>query len=316
MKVLFVSSGNAKNGISPIIFNQAQSLRKHGISIDFFTIKGKGFLSYFRHIFILRKYLKTNKFDIIHAHYSNCLIVSYYSKKNEKLGISFMGTDILKRKSLGQKLISTVSIWLARKKASFVVVKTKQMAEVVNHLGIYIISNGVNLSDFYPIPKEEARKYLNIDPSIKLIVFVANPSRPEKNYTLAQKAYKILFSKYENSLLNTVFDKPKELLKYYYSAADVLLVTSFHEGGINVVKEAMACNCPIVSTDVGDVKDVIKEVEGCFICNFDPVDVSTKIEKAFIFDKRTVGRMIIEESNMDSDSVAKKIIEIYNTILQ
>ena len=94
MKVLFVSSGNAKDGISPIVRNQRQSLINQGIHVDFFTIKGKGFWSYFRHIFILRKYLKTNKFDIIHSHYSYSSYVAALAGARP-LVVSLMGSDVL-----------------------------------------------------------------------------------------------------------------------------------------------------------------------------------------------------------------------------
>jgi len=70
MKVLFVSSGNSKFGISPIIRNQDESLKKNGIGIEYFTIKGKGINGYLKNIPILKKDLKPYHYDIIHAHYS------------------------------------------------------------------------------------------------------------------------------------------------------------------------------------------------------------------------------------------------------
>lgn len=74
------------------------------------------------------------------------------------------------------------------------------------------------------------------------------------------------------------------------NACDVILITSFSEGSPQVIKEAMACNLPIVSTDVGDVKEVIGNTEGCYITSFDPKDVAEKIKMALDFGKRTNGR--------------------------
>ena len=69
MKILFVSSGNTENGISPIIKNQGESLKKQDIELKYFTIKGRGIRGYFKSIFRLHKHLKNNSYDIIHAHY-------------------------------------------------------------------------------------------------------------------------------------------------------------------------------------------------------------------------------------------------------
>jgi glycosyltransferase involved in cell wall biosynthesis len=93
-------------------------------------------------------------------------------------------------------------------------------------------------------------------------------------------------------------------------------LTSFHEGSPNVIKEAMACNCPIVSTDVGDVKDVIGNTEGCYITTFDLQDVIRKIKMALDFGKRTKGRERIMQAGLDSKTIANRIIDVYHQVLK
>ena len=75
----------------------------------------------------------------------------------------------------------------------------------------------------------------------------------------------------------------------------------------------MACNTPIVSTDVGDVKEVIGKTEGCLISSYDYIDLSSKIEDTLNFDKRTQGREAIH--HMDADLIATEIITVYNKVL-
>ncbi len=77
----------------------------------------------------------------------------------------------------------------------------------------------------------------------------------------------------------------------------------------------MACKCPIVSTDVGDVKDVIGNTEGCYLTKFDPQDVAEKIKIALEFGERTNGRERIIEAGLDSKTIAKRIVGVYRKVL-
>jgi len=96
------------------------------------------------------------------------------------------------------------------------------------------------------------------------------------------------------------------------NAVDVVLMTSFSEGSPQFIKEAMACNCPIVSVPVGDVPDVINEVEGCYISTYEAADIVAKLKQALKLEKRTEGRNRIIELGLDSETVAKRILEVYN----
>jgi glycosyltransferase involved in cell wall biosynthesis len=143
----------------------------------------------------------------------------------------------------------------------------------------------------------------------KLIIFISNPNRPEKNFNLAREAVKMM-NKSDVELM-PVYNVPNEEICYYLNAADILLLTSKWEGSVNVIKEAMACNSPIVVTDVGDVCWVIGNTQGCFISTFEPEDVADKTKLALQFSKkmgRTKGRERIIELGLDS--------KIYNSVIE
>lgn len=322
MKILFVGSGNSKFGISPTVKNQGDSLIRQNIDLHYFPVMGKGVKSYIVHLFKLKKILASNQFDLIHAHYGLSGVISQLAQRKEKIIISFMGSDLIgvvnkkgKYGLFGKVLVGINKCYMD--KYDYIIVKSKQLSEKIKPgIKYEIIPNGVDLVSFNEKSKKEARRLLNIPPDKKLIIFIADPSRPEKNYLLAQESVKRLN---DNSIvLSAVHGLTNEQLILYYNAADLLLLTSKHEGSPNIIKEAMACNCPIVSTDVGDVRWVIGNTEGCYITSSDPIGIAQKVmcTLEFIEKKcRTNGRDRIVELGLDSDTIATKIVAIYKKVL-
>lgn len=310
MNVLFVSSGNNKFGIAPVVHAQGDSLKKSGIILEYFTIKGKGVIGYIKNIFKLRKHIKYNKYDLIHSHYILSAVVATCSK-HPKIIVSLMGSDVFTAKYLNI-LIKLFHIY----KWKATIVKSAEMKEILNLQNLFIIPNGVDLQKFYPIDKNEARARIGWQGE-KYILFASYPERKEKNYLLAEAAIKNLSTL--NTKLVTLMGVPHDEVCFYINAADVLLMTSNYEGSPNIIKEAMACNCPIISTNVGDVKWIIGDTEGCFITDFNVECTSKKIIEALDFADnfgKTNGRERITELGLDSITIAKRIIEVYNQVLR
>lgn len=306
MKVLFVSSGNKRTGISQVVYNQGESIRRLGVDLTYFKIEGKGLFGYLRSLRMLRRYLNLNHFSVIHSHYSLSGIVAALAGA-KPLVASLMGSDV-KQNFLGRLMIKI----FYRFQWDSCIVKTDDMKASLGINDINVLPNGVDLNHFSVITKETAQKKLAWDVHKKHILFVADPVRKVKNFALAKQAFDLAGIKGE---MHFLIDITREELPLHYNASDVVLLTSLWEGSPNVIKEAMACNCPIVSTDVGDVKWIIGNTEGCYITGFNAEDISEKITNALEFGKRTVGRDRIKNLGLDSDSVADKILKIYSSLL-
>lgn len=307
MRVLFVSSGNSKTGMSSIVLNQGESLKKNGINLEYFTIKGKGLKGYLKNIFTLKNYLKHNQFDIVHAHYSLTSFVASLAGA-KPLVVSLMGSDVEEQKFLHLmiRIFKNLS-W------NITIVKSALMKNSLGINDVRTIPNGVDFDKFKPNDIEKALDVSNWRKDKKHILFAANPIRPEKNFQLAQKAFELITM--NNIELHYLGNIHNEQLPCFFNSSNVVLLTSLWEGSPNVIKEAMACNCPIVSTDVGDVRWVFGNTEGCYITSYQPEHVAEAIRKALRFEKRTNGRERIKQLGLDSESVANKIISVYNKVL-
>lgn len=318
MKILFVCSGNSIFGISPIVKNQGESLRNNGIQLNYFPIEGKGFRGYKKNIPKLRNHLKSNKYDLIHAHYSYSGLISAFQFNKSPLIISYMGSDAHGSVNADGKriFISYINIGLSQILQLFVnkiVVKSKNLKKYIFMKNkVTIIPNGVDFKIFKPLDKNECRKELNINKKKKIILFLGDPYNKNKNFKLLENAHNLI--KHDDIEIVKPYPVPFKDVVLYLNAADVLDMTSFMEGSPNLIKEAMSCNLPIVTTDVGDVREVIGNTEGCFITSDRPEDVAEKLQLAIYFGKRTNGRENIR--HLEINVIAKKIIKIYEDALK
>lgn len=308
MRVLFVASGNHGN-VSPVVKAQGDSLVKVGAEVDYFLIKGKGIKGYLGQIGPLHRYWKMGHFDAVHAHFSFSSYVASLARV-KPLVVSLMGSD-LKSTRWNAKMIrffSRVFHWQE------IIVKSKDMANDLQIHGVHVIPNGVDTGLFVPLDKMQCRKRLGWENGKTHVLFPANPERPEKDFTLAKSVVSFVG---EEVQLHVFEDVDHADTVYYYNAADAVLLTSKWEGSPNVIKEAMACNRPIVSTDVGDVKERLKGVDGCFVAETrDPQLIADLLHKSMTYNGMNCGRKKLIADGLDNMIVAKELEVIYKDASQ
>jgi glycosyltransferase involved in cell wall biosynthesis len=318
MRVLFICSGNTKFGISPFILSQANSLKEQGIEVDFFTIVGKGIRSYIKAAKIYRKESKKHKYDIIHAHYTFSAYVALLGRNKIPIVLSLMGDDAYgtpnaKGKTKVSSYYSILLTLLIQPFMKAIIAKSEQLGSYVYlKRKLSIIPNGVNMNDFIPISQDKAKLDLGLELDKKYVLFLNNTKDIRKNFKLLANTIKN--QEIDDFELLTPYPVSHSDVIKYLSAADLLVHTSLREGSPNLIKEAMAMNCPIVTTKVGDVEQLLHGVDNCYLCDFDEKDLATKINKVLRSNRRSDSRS--KMAFLQHDVIAKQIISVYNKALR
>lgn len=307
MKVLFISSGN--KGVTHIVTAQAKSLQLAGVEVGIWPVIGKGLVGYLRAVPALHKYVRRTRPDIIHAHYSLCGITAALATCKPAV-VSLMGSDVHTKGPLLILLKLFIRwIWTAT------IVKSEQMKAALEIGKVAVIPNGVDISIFKPLDRELCLQKLNWDSSKKHVLFVAAmvKQRPEKNLVLAQEA--VASCQNPEIELHVVSNVSHADMPCYLNAADVLMLTSKWEGSPNIVKEAMACNRPVVSTEVGDIKWLFGNESGYYVTAHNAEDIRDKLLLCLNAKNEIKGRDRLISLGLDSVKVAANLVQIYKSIV-
>lgn len=315
MKVLFVSSGNVRGGMSPFVRQQAESLIDVGLQVDHYQVSARGFRGYVQACLRLRRLLRNESYDIIHAHYSYCGLISELARRRQRLVVSFMGSDLLGTEMDGsgwkERLLLSLNRFFAYRRYDLAIVKSKVMAgKLKPGTRVEVVPNGVDMVRFFPVDRAVSRQELGWPLHAKIVLFAADPGRKEKNFHLAEESVVLLRD--PDVVLMPVWQMEHGLMAHCYNAADVLLLTSVYEGSPNVVKEALACNLPIVSTDVGDVLELIGSVQGCCVC----APVASELSRALEFVLKDIHRNNGREkiAGLEISNIARRLAHLYKEL--
>ena len=262
--------------------------------------------------------------DAVHVMYGGVMADLVTRAVNDKpVVVSFCGSDLLGENLSGtlRKLVAKYGVLASHKAASratAIVVKSKNLQEAlpgyVPQSKVRIIPNGIDLERFQPLNKDECRKQLGWRRDIFHVLFPANGGDPVKRSELAQASVNVVSCFVTGAEMHALSRVEHNRVPLWINASDVVLLTSLQEGSPNIIKEALACNIPVVSVDVGDVRERTKGIEGCYITSPDPNDIAAKLYRVFTDQRRVVGRSKMEELSLTR--IAFRLKKLYEQVLE
>lgn len=307
MRILVVASIN-RGRFAPFIVEQVAALQKQGCEIEWLGLQGKGLKGYLKNYPSLKQSIKAFHPDIIHAHYGLSGLLANL-QRSVPVVTTYHGSDINDKRVLPfSKMAMRLSAWN--------IFVSRKMMEIAHPKKKHaLLPCGIDLTDLQLTERQEARRQMHLETEKKYILFAGAFDNAVKNAPLAQEAVAQLDDPKVELLELKGYSRDEVTL--LMCAADAFLMTSFSEGSPQVVKEALACGCPIVSVDVGDVRERTKGVEGCFVTDSrHPQDLAELLQKALLFEGKTPGREKVMADKLDNESVAQQLIGIYNKVLR
>lgn len=304
MRVLVVVSGN-HGQVAPFVVEQAEALQQAGCEVQLFVVEGHGAKGYLRNLRPLKHRIQDFHPDVVHAHYGLCGLLCTLQHKVPVV-VTYHGSDINNRRILPLSRIAmrraAHNIFVSKKlqEKSLEVLKSRYFEAFSS-----VIPCGIDTSVFHPMNREEACQIVGLDPVKHYVLFAGAFDNEIKNPLLAQNACSTI----PKITLLELKGYNRTEVAALMNSADCLLMTSHSEGSPQVVKEALSCGCPIVSVDVGDVREIIDGTDCGVIVGRNPEAISKALSEQLTATHRTNGKK--KAVQFDNRHTVLKIIEIY-----
>ena len=285
---------------------QAEQLRRFGHTVDVVNVLGyRSKLNYLKGaVEVLRKTGST-PYDIVHAHYGLTALPAWF-RLHAPLVITLHGSDVLGGRF--QRLCSS----MISRFADAVIVVSEQMRQRVPGI---VIPCGVDLNLFRPHNRDDARARLGWSTDKYLILFPFDPRRRVKRYDLAKAAVERLTEDGTCAELVTVFGVEYREMPWHYSAADAMILCSDSEGSPTSIKEALACDLPVVATDVGDVREILSGVPGARLCIQEVSEIARTLRETLNVPRSARSERRAAMARYDQALTVEKIIGVYKGVL-
>lgn len=323
LRVLMTTTGWPQPGkpqTTHFIKRQAEFLRAHGVDVEVFYFRGMGsvtnYLTAWRQV---QRRLRRGGYDLVHAQWGQSALPAL--PKRVPLVVTFRGgdlhglTDAAGRQRPAGHVLQAACRYVVNR-ADAVILVSEHMRSFIRRrdVPIHIIPSGIDFSLFRPVDPAAARRRLGLPADRKLVLFAGDPASTRKRHGLARAAIDILNRTLPADLVVTWGVRHQDMPDYY-GACDAMVFTSMQEGSPNVVKEALACNLPVVSVVVGDVPLRLERVPGCELCADDrPETIAAALERVLHRGGRVAGREAVRD--LDENVITERVIGIYRDALR
>jgi glycosyltransferase involved in cell wall biosynthesis len=322
LRVLFVVPGDLVGAFMVFVRREAEALRAAGHEVSVFGFDNRSYLPwhYARQALALRAAVRSKRPDVVHAQFGkfNALLAAFGAGRVPML-ITFRGTDINRntRYSALRAFAGVAASQLAAFAARGIVCVSREIRSKVWASRLrpsIVLPTGVDLATFVPEERLAARRALGYGAEERIVLFNAGRNPAVKDPELAAAAVEEARRQLGTMRL-VVLDgtAPPGDIPRYMNAADCLLVTSKTEGSPTVVQEAMACNLPVVSVDVGDVRERLEGVRGCAVVARDPRALGAALAALLRSPRRSDGR--VHAAELDVRAIAARLADFYRMAL-
>lgn len=321
IRALHVISGSASGSEMIFARREASILRSAGIEVrPFFLVSRTSPFLLIREFLRFRGEIQDFRPNLIHAHYGTVTALFCAVATALPLVVTFRGTDLnpCPTMSLLRSLIGRLFSQLAAFRASGIICATRRLKDRLwwGKIRATVMPGYVDLKLFHPEDRSEARRRLGWSLAEKFVLFNAGHTPGVKRLDLAEAAIGEANKLARKSgvkmvVLNGQVDP--NLIPLYLNAADCLLVTSDWEGSPYIVKEALSCNLPIVSVDVGDVAERVRGVTPSRIVPRDVRALGEAVLEILALGCRSNGRLATAE--LSERAVAEETRSVYERAL-
>ncbi|MBI4869975.1 MAG: glycosyltransferase [Candidatus Riflebacteria bacterium] len=262
----------------------------------------------------LRRELAEFKAELVHAQFGSMTALVCATATALPLVATFHGSDLNPavadswlRNTLGH-LFSHLSALRARR----IICVSHELKDRLSWCAgrVTVLPAGADPELFRPGPRDEAREELGWNGDDRVVLFYASQTPHAKRLDLAVAALESVRRRLPTARLEIVYggvepDRMPLLMK----ASDCLLVTSEREGMPTIVQEALVCNLPVISTDVGDVKRYLESVEWSRLVERDPEAIADALLSVLRQPRRSNGREVARGVHLPE--IVTRTIELY-----
>lgn len=321
MRVLCVAhawpEGESVAGI--FVKRQVDSLRRLGCEMDVSVVGPASGKRWSDNVRALRRQVARLGYDVIHAQYGGrTALAAAVSAAQTPLVISFCGSDLngLTVGSRWERTYAAAGVLcsqLAARVAGELILKSERLRGKLwlarDRRRVHIVPNGVDLDLFRPFDRYAAREELGWPRERPMVLASGQSDSQVKRLDLAEAAVKSAQRLIPELALQILRGVHPDRVPVYLNAADVVLLTSQHEGSPNIVKEALACGVSVVAVDVGDVRQWLDATPGCWLAERHPAALADSIIRAVRGGGRSDGRNRV--ASISLEAVARKILAVY-----